>query len=372
MKIVQLNKLYPPYVGGIEQVAQCVAEGLDSLERFDIEVVVCNEKPTTEKEIINGIQVHRSGSFHMLGNMPLSIRYLFDVKDKLKDADVVISHMPSPLSDLAIRLSGFQGKVILWWHSDIVRQKKLLKLYKPLMHWILGRADYIVTATEGHVKGSDYLGRYIEKCRVIPYCINPSIYADSTNRVRSRVEDKVVFLFVGRLVYYKGCEVLIRAYSQMVESNPILKRNTELHIIGSGPLEEELILLVQQLKLSNNVHFIGKVNDDELMDAYSNCSVLVLPSVEKSEAFGLVQIEAMAYKKPVINTDLDSGVPYVGIDNVTGFTVKVGDVGALSNAMQELAVNSELRIQMGIAGRARVEQIYTEKAMIEQLLELIK
>lgn len=252
------------------------------------------------------------------------------------DSDIVHIHMPFPLADLACLLSGYKGKVILWWHSDIVRQKAFMPLYKPLMNWLLRRANRIIVATQGHVRGSNYLVPFSEKCVVIPFAADAQLLKDAKNYLATKQDPAFPkhpfqFLFIGRLVGYKGCDVLLDAFARLPQGH--------LTIAGDGPMRNLLIEQARQLKIPDRVTFLKTLNEKEKYQIYRDCDVFVLPSVSKNEAFGLVQLEAMAYGKPVINTQLDSGVPEVSLHNVTGLTVPPGDPVQLAEAMEQLMKN---------------------------------
>lgn len=369
IKVLQVNKLYDPFIGGVEKVVQQIAEGLSA--QTNMRVLVCNEKKEDVTEVIHGVRVHRSGSFGMLGNMPLSVKFLRDLKKVSKGCDILHFHMPFPIGDLAGLLSGYQGKVVVWWHSDVVRQKKMMLLYRPVMERFLKRADAIIVATQGHIDGSAYLGPYKDKCRVIPFGVNPEIekkadqwVAEKKAKEEKREHTPVRFLFVGRLVYYKGCKTLLEAFASV--------RNAELVMIGEGPLKQELICLAERLEVSERVHFLGNVEDAVLDENFAACDVFVLPSIARSEAFGLVQTEAMVYEKPVINTNLPSGVPYVSIHKQTGLTVEPEDVKGLADAMNWMVGHKEEREEMGKRARARVKECFQLQDMLDGVLALYR
>ena len=167
---------------------------------------------------------------------------------------------------------------------------------------------------------------------------------------------------MGRLVYYKGCNVLLRAFAKVP--------NARLTMVGNGVLLGELQNLAEELGIASRVRFETDLPDSKMAVAFENSDVFVLPSVERSEAFGLVQIEAMAYGKPVINTWLKSGVPYVSLNGKTGLTVNPGDVDALADAMKKLAADPALREQYGKAARERVQKNFTTELMLDQLMKV--
>lgn len=372
IRVLQVNKLYYPVTGGIERVVQQLAEGL--CEDTDTKVLVCRRKGRTIVEQIAGIEVTRASSMGMLSSLPLSVSFLWKFRRMAKDRDIIHIHMPFPLGDLACFLSGYKGRVILWWHSDIVRQKKLMKLYRPLMEWLLRRADCIVVATQGHIDGSKYLKPYQEKCRIIPFGVDLKIEKEADRwyeegRLLERSEEKpdaVKFLFVGRLVYYKGCRTMIEAFVQAAKGNSRI----QLDIVGTGSLEPELKKQTEELGLTDRIYFHADVSDDELIQYFKECDVFVLPSLQRSEAFGLVQIEAMAFGKPVINTKLPSGVPYVSLHGETGLTVEPGNAAELAEAMQYLAEHPVERCRIGERARVRMDEQYRMDKMLKRVLRL--
>jgi len=273
-----------------------------------------------------------------------------------RDADILQVHAPFPLADIAVALFGVHGKLVVWWHSDIVRQRLFLAIYRPLLRRLLKRADAIIVETEGHISGSDFLPEYKEKCAIIP----PGTRFTGEKPGEAPVIDTVTVLFVGRLVYYKGCDVLLEAFEKVSGAN--------LRIVGSGVLEESLKKRAEGF--SGKVKFLGSISDDELAQEFASCDIFVLPSTAKSEAFGLVQIEAMSYGKPVINTNLPGGVPYVSIDGITGLTVPPSDAEALAAALQRLIDDKKLRLEFGYNAYERVQKEFTERVMLDRAMTL--
>lgn len=360
LKILQVNKAYYPHVGGIESLVRQYSEELGKLPDTEVKVLVCRDnRGKTCREEINGVDVTRAGSWGTYFSCPLSFSFVRLFRKMSKDADVIEIHVPFPLADLALLLSGFKGRVVVAWHSDIVKQKKLLRLYKPLLMKLIKRADCIITATEGHIDGSDFLPQFREKCRVIPYGITPENYLSIRRKPilseKCIYSDSVKVFFTGRLVYYKGVDVLLKAFRQV--------SGCELFIAGTGELENSLRSYEEKHRIKG-VHFLGFLPDDKLRQAYADCDIFVLPSVAKSEAFGIVQLEAMVYGKPVINTALPSGVPCVSLDGQTGITVPPSDADALAAAINKLAENPELREIYGSNAAERVKRCFNEKNVI--------
>lgn len=368
LRILEVNKAYYPHVGGIETLVRMYSENLGRNYDADVKVLVCRDgRGKTVRQRINGVDVTRAASLGTLCKCPVSFTFIKLFRKMAKNADVIHIHMPFPLADAAALLSGFKGRVVLSWHSDVVKQKKLMLLYKPFMKWLLNRADAIAIATWGHYFGSDHLTEYFGKCRIVPYGIAPEKYLNIRRNpvLTEKCNDpgSVKIFFTGRLVYYKGVDVLLKAFRMV--------KGCELFIAGTGDLEPELKKYVHKKGLENKVHFLGFLSDHELKQAYADCDIFVLPSVEKSEAFGIVQLEAMIYGKPVINTRLPSGVPHVSLGGVTGLTVKRSDPKELAEAINTLAENKELREILGKAAAERVRSEFSEKNALDSLYRVL-
>lgn len=370
IKVLQVNKLYYPFIGGIENLVRDLAEGLNDLPDVEVDVLVCQEKGDYREEIINGVKVYRASTYGVISSLPISIQFLSIFRKISKNYDIIHFHMPFPLGDLALLLSGYKGKVVLWWHSDVIRQKKALIFYKPILHHFLKRADRIIAATPNHIASSSYIKDFESKCSVIPIAINtkPFVEVDDQitsliNKYRSISNGKPIVLFVGRLVYYKGIDVLIRA---------MVYCDARLVILGDGPLRDMLETLVNDYDLAGKVLFIGKQNNENMIAWYHACDLFVLPSVENSETYGLVQLEAMACGKPVINTDLPTGVPCVSLHNITGYTVPVNDVDALSSAINKLINNPRSLAVFGENAKERIKESFSQESMFRAVLNLYR
>ena len=367
LKILEVNKAYFPHIGGIETLVKQYSEELGQFDTQVRTLVCCDNRGGSIRERVNGVPVIRAANFGTYFSCPISTQFVKQFRRLSQKADVIHIHMPFPLADFAMLLSGFKGKVVLSWHSDIVKQKKLLTLYKPLLKYLLNRADMIFVATEGHIEGSDFLPEYREKCRILPYGITVEDYLNIDRKpiLTEKLTDKnsVKVFFTGRLVYYKGVDVLLKAFR--------LVNGCELFIAGTGELEAELKAYAKEHNMEDKVHFLGFLPDDELKQAYADCDIFVLPSVAKSEAFGIVQLEAMVYGKPVINTLLPSGVPHVSIHKKTGLTVPPSDFESLSAAILALARNRELREEYGKNAADRVMENFNEKDVIRKLYEYL-
>jgi rhamnosyl/mannosyltransferase len=216
------------------------------------------------------------------------------------------------------------------------------------------------------VEASEFLKPRADKCRVVPFGIDvdrfaatPAVTARAA-KIRTR-HTRPIELFVGRLIYYKGIEVLVRAMAAV---------DADLVIVGTGPLEDELAVLAASLGIADRVTFLPPLPGPELIAHYHAADVFCLPSVARSEAFGLVQLEAHAAGTPVVSTRLTTGVPYVNQHGVTGLTVPPGDVDALASALDELVSDEALRTRLGAQALERVRAEFAIPRMVERTLEV--
>lgn len=373
LKVLQLGKQYYPHIGGVEATMQQIAEGIQG--EVDSYVLASQGRGAAYEKTVNGVPVYFAKSLGIVASLPISwdlVRYL---KKHCGEYDVIHLHMPFPLGDLACLLAGYKGKLVLYWHSDVVRQKKAMLLYKPLMNWTLKRADAIAIATQGNIDGSPYVKPFEKKCVQIPFGLRKAWEEKSDQywERRTEREDPVLhLLFIGRLVYYKGCSILMAAMKELKKELGAQMEQVELVIVGTGALEEEMKAQSAQEGLGNVIRFLGKASDEEMEKELERCDVLVFPSVANSEAFGLVQLEAMAFGKPVINTSLPTGVPWVSLDQETGLTVPPGDAGALFKAILWMKNHPKERKEMGIRARQRVKEKFSQEQMLAQILGLYK
>jgi glycosyltransferase involved in cell wall biosynthesis len=258
--------------------------------------------------------------------------------------DIVHLQFPAdPMAHLAYELMPRSVKRVISWHSDIVRQQKLLKFYRPFLNHSLRAADAIIAATPAHISSSEQLSpvRQTARFRVVPF-----VFA------------------LGRHVYYKGFEFLIRALASLP--------GAVLALGGQGPLTPELQRIAREAGVAERVHFVGRIPDKDLPAWYHACDAFCLPSVEPAEAFGIVQVEAMACGKPVVCCQLDNGVNWVNRDGETGFAVPSADPEALAGALARLQQDASLRARLGEAGRRRAFGEFTSAAMAKATLAVYR
>lgn len=356
LRVLHVGKFYPPHAGGMESHLQVLAEAL--LAEVEIEVLVANDERRTITAMVNSVPVVRAGTWAEPAGAPLSPGMVGRLRDAR--ADLVHLHLPHPGAILAYFASGNHLPLVATYHSDIVRQRVLGWAFEPILQRTLRRCRAIVVSSERVLASSPVLLRHRERCRVVPFGIPlaPFQAADPQEvaAIRERWGARIV-LGVGRLVYYKGWQHLIRAMTEV---------DAVLLLVGDGPLRRELQAEVERLGLTDRVHLLGKV--EKVVPFYHAARCFVLPSVARSEAFGIVQLEAMAAGTPVVNTALDSGVPSVSLDGETGLTVPPADPAALSAAVRRILDDPLLREHFGRAARIRAEREFSAERMAQRTL----
>jgi glycosyltransferase involved in cell wall biosynthesis len=348
--ILQVCKVYFPVKGGVQIVVERLAKQMQ--DQYSSTILTTAESKSGVEKAGFG-EIIRCKSHFELFSMPFAPSLFARFFSQAAKADVILSHSPFPLADIAILLSFFRiNKLIVYWHSDVVTQKLFRMLLSPITHLILRKSDAIVVSNPVLIQSSPYLSKYREKCSVVPIGFEPD--PDAVKNVK----DMGYFLFVGRHVPYKGIGVLIDAAN---------RSGVKLVLIGNGPLFRKHQQKVEKLGISDKVTFVKEADDYQVQMMMSECKALVLPSVLESEAFGMVQVEAMAFGKPIINTNLESGVPWVARNGIEAMTVEPNDVKALSKALHEINVDSDLGARLGENAVQRWKQEFTLSKMVESL-----
>lgn len=366
-RLLEVTKAFYPVIGGVEKTVYDLAT-LAAAE-FDVTVLAVSEDRTARHERYGGFDVVKVPKLAKVFSAPLSLSYLSKFAELVCKADVVHLHSPYPLAELALRLHPVRARVAVTYHFDIVRQKTIEPLYAPLLHYTLRRADRIIATNPNSRATSPFLRRYDEKVTVIPSCgVDPESYAltpmqrAAAEQLRGR-HSRPLVLFVGRLVYYKGAEYLVRAMSDI---------SADLVMVGSGPLEPSLKTLARELGAEDRIQFLPHIPRDELLQLFHACDLFVLPSVAKSEGFGLVLLEAMACAKPMVTTELGTGTSWINQHGETGFVVPPRDPSALAQAIRRLVSDELLRREMGKAAYDRVCRAFTRSGFGDSHIRLFK
>ena len=362
LRVLQVGKFYAPFRGGMETYLKHLCDGLR--HAVDVDVLVANTCGETVHDVVDGVSVTRVASRGRVRATSIAPGYLHELARST--ADVIHVHAPNPMAELALLAlpRSRRAKVVVTWHADVVRQRVLGRLYRPVARRLLARADAICVATPNHVSGSPVLPAFAGKVRICPFGVDlDALTADAraVAAVRAQYGARPIVLGVGRLVYYKGFEVLVEAMRGL---------DATLLLAGDGERRLALEARVRTLGLGDRVHLLGEQPD--LRPLFAACDVFALPSTHRSEAFGIVQLEAMAFGKPVVSTRLRTGVDWVNAHGLTGLTVPPGDVAALGAALATLLESPALRARLGANGRRRVRQEYTTRQATEAVLAVYR
>lgn len=362
MRVLQVGKYYQPEVGGIERHVGILARGLRARD-VEVTVVVHHRARQTFRENVDGVPVTRVGTLGRVLSTEVSPALVTELSC---DYDVLHLHAPHPMGMLAYQLSRKPRHhlLVITHHSDVVRQARLRSALAPLFNSVMSRAGLIICASRRYLETSDELAPHRARARVIPFglelsTLSPRLRDSGAARsLRARYEGPLTFA-LGRLIYYKGFQVLIDAFNHVPGT---------LLIGGEGPLRRSLQSQVKRLGLGRRVRFLGAIPEAELAAYYGAADLFVLPSVARSEAFGIVQIEALAAGLPVVNTAIDSGVPEVSLDGVTGFTVPPHDPHALAGAINRILGDPETASRLSAAARMRAMREYDADRMVDSTL----
>jgi glycosyltransferase involved in cell wall biosynthesis len=353
MKVLHAAKLYPPSRGGMETIVGSLCDGTSG--DWDVRVVAANEGRRTVCERRGAVDVVRAGTLATVASVPLCPSLPLHLWKE--SADCVVLHEPNPIAGASLFIRTPARRLVIWHHADLLRPWWAPYTYGYVQRALYRRADCVIVSSP-RLAAESPLVAGARRVAVIPFGVPLDRYrrADaarrtSIDRIRRAAAGPRI-LFVGRFVYYKGVQVLIDAMATCPGT---------LMLVGEGPLEAELRRRVFSLGLQERVVFVGPVSDDELPAYYQASDLLVLPSIARTEAFGVVQVEAMAAGVPVVSTNLPTGVPWVNQDGVSGLVVPPDDSRALAQAIGTLLGNDELR------GR-----LFSERRMIEGFRSVVE
>ncbi|MEO4048057.1 glycosyltransferase family 4 protein [Pseudomonas sp. CAU 1711] len=365
MRVLHLFKTYlPDSMGGIEQVIYQLCQS--SLPHgIHSEVLTLSDNPIPSELRVADHCVHRAKLDLQIASTGLSYSVLKRFRHLAAQADVIHYHFPWPFMDLLHFLAGVKKPVVVSYHSDVVRQKYLMRLYSPLMQSFLKRADRIVAASPNYLATSKVLHHYRNKTVVVPYGLDQRSYpvpqAGRLNYWRERCGGRF-FLFVGVMRYYKGLHILLEAVHG--SDYPVI-------IVGAGPLEVELKAQARRLGLQR-VQFLGRVSDEDKVALLQLCAAIVFPSHLRSEAFGISLLEGAMFGKPMISCEIGTGTSYINVHNETGLVVPPSDPQAFRAAMDKLWDDPEMCERMGRKAQERYGQLFTAERMGRQMALLYR
>ena len=364
MKIVHLYKDYAPTLGGIESIAERYAI---QMVRHGAEVTVLTSNPKQKKtveEVRDGVRVIRCAEWARVLSTPVCPDMPYQLA-RLR-ADVWHLHYPSPPGEVSWLTVRPKGAMVLTWHADVVRQKLALPVYARVVHAILREADAVTQTYERQADVSPFLRYYKDKCHVVPLGIELEAFERKPEHdaagaeLRKRLGSPLV-MFLGRLVGYKGLDVLLEA-APWIEGHIV--------ICGGGPEGPRLREKAAAMKLDKKVTFAGRIEANEIAHYMSAADVGVLPSHSNEEAFGLSMVEMMAHGLPVVCTELNTGTSYVNRHGESGLVVAPGNRMALADALNQLLRDEPLRRRLGQGANARAHRLFSTEAMMRGMRDV--
>lgn len=369
MRVLHFGK-YWRQDGGIETHVKTLCRGLAELGVEVVDLVSSMDK-TASDFVVDGFRVVEAPTLGIHFSTSISPSMVAAARrlHQEKPFDVVHLHFPDPMSHLAAMLLPRAIPRVISWHSDIVKQKQLLKLYRPWQYRQIMQSAAIIVPTAAHFSSSTQIppSYPLAKRHIIPYGLDYTQHthahavAGRAQEIRHRTNGRFVVFALGRHVGYKGFDVLLEAL-----------QHTDAYLVlgGDGPLRGILQAQAQQLGLADRVWFSGRLSAADMAACYQACDVFCLPSVTPNEAFGLVQLEAMACGKPVICTHLNNGVNAVNPHGITGLTVPAKDARALAQAINTLKIDPALREKLGQQARSHALRNYSMLVMSDLHIQL--
>lgn len=363
MRILHISKYYYPYIGGVENICKYLVEGIPQYER----AVICfNEGSKDVVEVVNGIKVYRVGTWINIARQALSLSYFTMLRRAIKEfrPDIIHFHWANPFpAAVLLTMMPKKVKLVIHWHMDIIKQKKIYPLIKPIETALLKRADLVVVTSPQYRDTSLPLQPFKNKVKILPNAIDEDNFIlrngdlDKINALKQKYDNKPIVFFVGRHIQYKGLPHLLKA-EQYVKSDCVFI------IAGSGPLTQELKASCH----SSRVYFVGRLSDEELKIHHYAASVFAFPSITKNEAFGVALAEAMYCGTPAVTFTIPgSGVNWVSLNGVTGIEVPNCDDAAFAQAIDKLLTDKDLSIKYAENGIKRVKENFTIPIMVANM-----
>jgi len=348
IKVTHVTRFAHPHIGGIEAVINQINDSLPN-EEFEKEVLCCSN--TDKSSIENGVYYNRARYLFEVFNNTISLSFLWKLS-RVK-TDILHYHMPFIFAVVCHFIARPKcKKMFITYHAELCGYDKVMKYFWWLYKYFYKISDRIHILSPNVIYSDKILTPFKEKCYILPFGIKTEISENNLNNaIKDKYCGKKILLCSGRLVRFKGFQYAIKAINHV--------QNAVLLIMGDGKYRHTLEQLVAENNLTDKVIFLGEISNKKTKsEIFEACDVFLLPSIQRTESFAIVQLEAMKHGKPVINTNLGTGVNYVSIDKETGLTVEPENVAQLANAINTLLNNDELRLQYGQNARKRVEDLF--------------
>ncbi len=365
MRVLHLYKTsLTESIGGVEQVIDQIARGTTLLGVENV-VLALSNTPSSCPSYFHGYKIFTAKRNFEIASNGFSWQAVGLFKKLAKNADVIHHHFPWPFGDLIHQMAYPKKPTIVTYHSDIIRQKLLLKLYDPLKIHFLRSVDKIVATSPNYLQTSSTLKTYIDKTEIIPIGLDRQTYPEPDPRLIQKYKNDYgerFFLFIGSFRYYKGLNFLIQAAKET--SYPVV-------IAGSGPTEIELKAYAQRENLKN-IFFIGQISEENKSSLLKACFGVIFPSHLRSEAFGVTLLEGAMFQKPLISCEIGTGTTYVNIDQETGIVIDPFNPKSIAKAMTWLWNHPNEANEMGQRAGARFQLLFTAEKMARSYYDLYK
>ncbi len=375
MKIAHWAKFYPPEWGGMERVTHDLASGMAHEGLSVTAIAFTRDLDAPKNSVVDGVRVLRSRVRWSAGSQPLSIHWIIHCFWESMRSQAILIHAPNLLALLpllmlcCLRLVGKGPRTrLLMWHSDIIDKGMAGKISRPLEHLLALLSTHIISTSLPYAEGSPVLRVHRRKVKVIPLGIEPPPTKGEVlpANLAGFISSRSLLLSTGRLVPYKGFATLIAAVAEV-------RQDVACIIVGTGPLEAELRAQVRALGQNTRILLAGRQSAEALDALYRHASMYIMSSNMKSEAFGVVLLEAMSHGLPIVASDIPgSGVPWVAQNGVNALTVPPGESTSLADAISTLLENPIQTRSLAQAGRRRFHAEFTCSRMIADFMRLIR
>lgn len=361
MRVVHVFKdAFPPTYGGVEQHVWELTRALSP--EFDFEILTSSRSRRRTEERLDGVRYVRVPEYGRIASTPLTPSWWNEIR---RTRSALHLHLPLPLAELAALWARHRGPLLASYYADAVHYPRLSRAYAPLQQRFLERSDRIIVSSQLLAEGSPALARHRDRVVVIPFGVDPDDWPAEEWRVARihRTHPGPIVLFLGRLVYYKGLDVLVDAMGRVEAS---------LVVVGDGPQRRALDRRVRRAAPQGRVHLVGQVDTAERSAYYRAADVLVLPSISRAETFGIAMLEAMSLGTPVVSTEVGTATSWVNRSGETGLVVPPRDPEALAAAITALLNDDSLRRAMGAAAATRVRDAFSKRTMLEAFADVYR
>jgi glycosyltransferase involved in cell wall biosynthesis len=362
-RVLQVGKFYNPDKGGIESITKAICDGLPR-ELYHVDVLCFKRKKGTQRIVDGHSFILKCGTFFNVASTPISLKFFYWFRKLRNDYDILHIHVPNPLAAIALFMFSVKGKVVIHWHSDIVNHKLLHFFLSFFERKMLKRADLILGTSPVYIQHSTFLRPFLSKAGYLSGGSDPQNFAVNMNRVREiklEYDHRKIIFSLGRFIYYKGYEFLIEAAKYLSNDHVIV-------IGGGGPLKEKYLNLIAKLELYNRVFIVNDISQEDVGNYFEACDIFCLPSNKKTEAFGLVLVEAMIFGKPIVATNIPgSGTSWVNAHGVTGLNVEPNNSKMIADAIFSIMSSESQYLEYCKNSKMRFHEKFSNEKIIEDL-----